>query len=159
MAGRHDHLAWSDDPPFVLDGLKPCSSQGLQRLPSLLLHILLALPKYCKIVISFMLSQIAIYNIVSIFFLLISRVQVSRILLALLERPPEDIKSTSLKQLFVDIMNDNESDGKLTVLVVNPVQLFLINNPIYGISFFTWNSSSCWPRSDPILSLHPPKNR
>ncbi|CAB3230231.1 unnamed protein product [Arctia plantaginis] len=42
---------------------------------------------------------------------IIAEVQVSRILLALLEKPPEDIKTPSLKQLFVDIMNDNESDA------------------------------------------------
>ncbi|XP_075980220.1 40-kDa huntingtin-associated protein-like [Anticarsia gemmatalis] len=40
-----------------------------------------------------------------------AEVQVSRILLTLLEKPPEDSKPLSLKQLFTDLMNDNESNA------------------------------------------------
>lgn len=41
----------------------------------------------------------------------LAEVQVSRILLTLLVKPPEDSKPPSLKQLFIDLMNDNESDA------------------------------------------------
>ncbi|KAH9635959.1 hypothetical protein HF086_015533 [Spodoptera exigua] len=41
----------------------------------------------------------------------LAEVQVSRILLTLLVKPSEDCKPPSLKQLFIDLMNDNESDA------------------------------------------------
>ncbi|XP_026741525.1 uncharacterized protein LOC113503676 isoform X2 [Trichoplusia ni] len=40
----------------------------------------------------------------------LAEVQVTRILLTLLVKPPEDSKPPSLKQLFIDLMNDNETD-------------------------------------------------
>ncbi|KAJ8714825.1 hypothetical protein PYW08_004806 [Mythimna loreyi] len=42
---------------------------------------------------------------------ILAEVQVSRILLTLVVRPPEDSKPPSLKQLLVDLMNDIESDA------------------------------------------------
>ncbi|KAJ8712052.1 hypothetical protein PYW07_004894 [Mythimna separata] len=42
---------------------------------------------------------------------ILAEVQVSRILLTLLVKPPEDSKPASLKQLLIDLMNDNESDA------------------------------------------------
>ncbi|KAJ0174864.1 hypothetical protein K1T71_009972 [Dendrolimus kikuchii] len=42
---------------------------------------------------------------------MLAEVQVSRILLALLVKPPDDTKPPSLKQLFLDLMNDIESDA------------------------------------------------
>lgn len=42
---------------------------------------------------------------------ILAEIQVSRILLTLLEKPPEDSKPESLKKLFENILNDNEIDA------------------------------------------------
>lgn len=41
---------------------------------------------------------------------ILTEVQVSRILLALLEKPSNEDKPESLKKLFIDLLNDNDSD-------------------------------------------------